>query len=52
MIVLYVLDYFNRNKQNSYAALNKALLNMSPHSFVKGITEALIFTVIMYHYKI
>ena len=23
MIVLYVLGYFNRNKQNSYAALNK-----------------------------
>ena len=22
MIVLYVLDYFNRNKQNSYAVLN------------------------------
>ena len=24
MIVLYVLGYFNRNKQNSYAALNVA----------------------------
>ena len=25
MIVLYVLGYFNRNKQNSYAALNISL---------------------------
>ena len=25
MTVLYVLGYFNRNKQNSYAALNKPL---------------------------
>ena len=25
MIVLYVLGYFNRNKQNSYAALNLIL---------------------------
>ena len=26
MNVLYVLGYFNRNKQNSYAALNLSLL--------------------------
>ena len=24
MIVLYVFDYFNRNKQNSYAALRRS----------------------------
>ena len=34
MIVLYVLGYFNRNKQNSYAALKslKTLFNMNFHS--------------------
>ena len=29
MIVLYVLGYFNRNKQNSYAALIRAQCNIT-----------------------
>ena len=36
MIVLYVLGYFNRNKQNSYAALKKTF----EHE-VKGIDTVL-----------
>ena len=36
MIVLDVLGYFNRNKQNSYAALN---LNQSKHAG-RGVVTA------------
>ena len=31
MIVLYVLGYFNRNKQNSYAALIQTNTSRSPN---------------------
>ena len=31
MIVLYILDYFYRNKQNSYAALIRSSANIAVH---------------------
>ena len=42
MIVLYVLDYFNRNKQNSYAAL-KLLRRQGQIIDVKCKNRILIF---------
>ena len=37
MIVLYVLGYFNRNKQNSYAALNNVAASQEIPSRLKLI---------------